>query len=95
MTQRSLLKKYILILVLTAFLSAVGVATLHHHDDDKSTTDICQICDFSGMHYSSTNADILIAVDFIVVSLLLIFFSSYKYRLDNIFRNKAPPSPTV
>lgn len=94
MTQQSLLRKYILILVLTAFLSAVGVVTLHHHDD-KSSADICQICDFANIHFSGSNNNTLISTEYVVIPLLIIFFSSYKYRLDNIFRNKAPPSPAV
>jgi hypothetical protein len=94
MLVENMLRKYLLIIVLLAFLSSVGMVVLHHHED-KSTADICQICDFANIHFSQSNADILIAIDYLVIPMLIIFFSSYKYRLDNIFRNKAPPYLTV
>ena len=90
MTNSFLFHKYLIILLLLAFLGATAVVSVHHHDK-KAPSDICQICDFANIHFSVDAINIYLSVDFIVIPLIILYFSTYKYRLDNIFRNKAPP----
>ncbi len=90
MTVRDLFRKGAVILLLVTFLSASGIALLHHHED-KSPSDICNICDFAKAPFASIHNDIVIVVDFTLLPLIVIYFISYKYRLSDTYRNKSPP----
>lgn len=90
MIVRDLFEKGAVILLLVTFLSASGIALLHHHEN-KSPSDACQICDFANIQPASNNQDVVIASNYILFPLLIFYFISYQYRSFYTYRNKSPP----